>query len=97
MMENGNYHEPRRDFHYPGAMEAPVMSVSDWVIIMILMSIPFVNIVLLIVWAVDSNGNPNRANFAKATLIIMAVSIAIAVVLMGAMAGSIMAFADKVA
>lgn len=95
MLENNYSQEPRRQFQYPGVVEAPVMGVMDWVVIMILMAIPLVNIILLIVWATDRFGNPNRANYAKATLIIIAVQIVLVMVLLGTMMGTIMAFAEK--
>lgn len=97
MLENNYNQEPSRHFQYPGVMEAPVVGVFDWVVIMILLALPIVNIIMLIVWATDQQGNPNRANFAKATLIIIAVQIVLVAVLVGTMMGTVMAFADKFA
>ncbi len=48
---------------------APVMSVKDWLITYLLMIIPIANIVLLFVWAFGSGTNPNKANWAKASLL----------------------------
>lgn len=53
----------------------PAMSVKDWVIALLITAIPLVGFVMLIVWAFSSTENPNKANWAKATLIIMAISI----------------------
>jgi uncharacterized membrane protein YdbT with pleckstrin-like domain len=60
-----------------GSPMAPVMAVKDWVITMILMIIPIVNIVLLIVWATSQTENPNRKNWALAQLIFMVIGIVI--------------------
>ena len=50
------------------------MSVSDWLIIYLITAIPFVNIVMLFVWAFgDSANNTTRSNWAKANLIWLAV------------------------
>jgi hypothetical protein len=49
---------------------APVLSLGDWIITFIILAIPLVNIIMLFVWGFSSNTNPNKANFAKATLII---------------------------
>ena len=49
---------------------APVMSLGDWIITFIILAIPLVNIIMLFVWGFSSSTNPNKANFAKATLIV---------------------------
>lgn len=51
----------------------PVMSVGSWLIVFLVMAIPFVNLIMLIVWAFDKE-NPNRANYAKATLIFVVIA-----------------------
>ena len=48
---------------------APVMTTGQWVLTMIVFMIPLVNIIMLFVWAFV-RGNPNRANFCKALLLI---------------------------
>ncbi|SEO37522.1 hypothetical protein [Paenibacillus sp. OV219] len=48
---------------------APVISVKDWMITMLLLAIPLVNIVMLFVWAFGGGANPSKANYAKAGLI----------------------------
>jgi len=53
---------------------APVMSLGDWIITFIILAIPLVNIIMLFVWGFSSNTNPNKQNFAKATLIIYLVA-----------------------
>lgn len=54
---------------------APVISLGDWIITFILLAIPLVNIIMLFVWGFSSSTNPNKANFAKATLIIYLIAI----------------------
>lgn len=54
----------------------PVMSVKDWLITLILMIIPLANIILLFIWAFGDDTNKTRSNWAKATLIMMAITIA---------------------
>ena len=48
---------------------APVMSLGDWIITMIVLSIPIVGFIMLFVWGFSSSANPNKANFCKAALI----------------------------
>lgn len=47
------------------------MSVGDWIITMILMAIPIVNIIMLIIWAFDSTDiKKSRKTWAIAQLIV---------------------------
>jgi heme/copper-type cytochrome/quinol oxidase subunit 2 len=60
--------------------QAPVLSVKDWIIILIIGAIPVVNIVMLFVWAFGGNANPNKKNYSKAALIIAAILIVIYII-----------------
>ncbi len=51
-----------------------VMSVGQWLITAIVMSIPCVNIVMLFVWGFG-DGNQNRANYCKASLILWIIGL----------------------
>ncbi|MFD2532430.1 hypothetical protein [Gracilimonas halophila] len=51
---------------------APVMSLKDWVISVLISFIPIVGFIMLLVWAFSDSANPNKKNWAKATLIIFA-------------------------
>ena len=53
--------------------QAPVLSLGDWIITMIVLAIHLVNLVMLYVWGFGSKTNPNKANFCKAYLVIMAI------------------------
>ncbi|WP_062106642.1 hypothetical protein [Bacillus niameyensis] len=59
--------------------EQQTMTLKDWIVTMILLFIPFVNIIMLIIWAVD-NKNLQRNLFAKAYLIVTAGFIAIVII-----------------
>lgn len=50
-----------------------VMTMKDWILVSLFMMIPIANIVLLFVWAFGSDGNLNRKNWSKATLLLMAI------------------------
>lgn len=57
------------------------MSVGEWLITMLIMIIPIVNIVMLFVWGF---GSPDkRRNYARAYLIWMAISIVLAIIFYG--------------
>ena len=61
-------YEEKQDEH-----KAEILSVWDYLLMMILMVIPVVNIIVCILWIVGKTGNPNRRNFAKAWLILAVV------------------------
>ncbi len=71
----------------PPEPSAPVMTVGKWLVTYLLLMIPIANIILMIVWAVSDNENPNRKNWAIAMLILWAASL----VLVAFMWGAIMA------
>ena len=65
----------------PENNSTPVVSVSDWLITLLVSVIPIVNIIMFFVWAFRRKTNPNKANLAKAILIWLAISIVIWVII----------------
>ena len=45
------------------------LSVGDWMIILLLITIPVVNLIMLFLWALSSDTNVTKSNFAKAALL----------------------------
>lgn len=72
---------------------APIVSTKEWLISMLLLIIPIVNIIMLFVWAFGSGSNPSKANYAKASLIFAVILIVLYilffVVLFGSIIGSL--------
>lgn len=62
-------------------MENRDVSVGNWMVTMLLMAIPIVNIVMLFVWAFGGNVEKSKSNWAKAKLIWALISIVISIVL----------------
>lgn len=50
-----------------------IMSYKDWLITLLITSIPVLGIIMIFVWAFDKNGNQSRANFCKAQLTFVAI------------------------
>ena len=69
-------------------LEKP-LTVGDWLITFILLSIPFVGLIFLLYWALASSSNVNRKNFCIAYIIVCLFFFAIVLVLlfMGVLAG----------
>lgn len=70
---------------------AAVVTTKEWVLIYLIMIVPLVNIVMLFVWAFGSTENPNKANWAKARLIWMAIGLGIACILWFTIIGALLA------
>ncbi|MDD9266728.1 hypothetical protein ACFPES_06740 [Paenibacillus sp. GCM10023248] len=70
--------------------QAPVLSVKDWMITILLLAIPIVNIVLLFVWAFSKSENPTKSNYAKASLIWAAIGLVIYLVFVVIIFGTMM-------
>lgn len=58
---------------------APVVTIKEWAITMLLLCIPIANIVLPFVWAFGSDVNPSKKNYFRVMLIFMAVGIVLTV------------------
>jgi len=63
------------------------LSVGDWMIILLLISIPVINIIMLFVWALSSDTNETKSNFAKAVLMWFVVIIILWILLFASLAG----------
>lgn len=85
---------PTRRFDHSEAPIAPVMRLLDWLVVLLITVIPVVNVIVLIIWALDEKGNPNRINFAKAALIFVALQIMMTVMYIGYFAGMIVKMAN---
>ena len=65
------------------------MSIGDWIITSIILAIPIVGFVMLFVWGFGSNTHPSKANWAKASLIMIGISFLIVVSCFGLISGVI--------
>ena len=63
-----------------------VVSVGEWLVTMLIMIIPLVNLIMLFVWAFGSNTAESKANWAKAQLVWMVIGIILLVIFWGAIA-----------
>lgn len=70
---------------------APVMTVKDWLIMFLISMIPLVGIVMVFVWAFGANENPNKKNYARASLIFTAIFLVLYIILLVMFFGAIMA------
>ena len=73
---------PKRE-EKPMIEKAKIMTTKEWVGTLIVLMIPIVNFIALIAWINKKNEkiNPSKRTFAKAYLIVWAISLAVAIVL----------------
>jgi uncharacterized protein YacL len=57
------------------------MTLGDWVVTLLLLSIPGVNIILMFVWGFSSDTNINKKNYCRAALIFMAIGAVIGIII----------------
>lgn len=65
---------------YQPDFEEPV-SVGEWIITMLIMMVPCVNIIMMFVWAFGSSSKKSKSNYFKASLIIAGVIFALYLIL----------------
>ena len=63
------------------------ISVGEWVITTIILAIPIVGFIMLFVWGFGSNTQLSKANWAKATLIMIGISIVLSFLFLGSLLG----------
>ncbi|UQZ87446.1 hypothetical protein SK3146_06748 [Paenibacillus konkukensis] len=64
----------------PASAQAPVVSVKHWILTFILCAIPIVNIIMLFVWAFGDHTNPNKKNYARASLLLAVIVIVLYII-----------------
>lgn len=69
------YQNPADQAYFQPAPNEKVMTVGQWLVTMLLMILPIVNLILLIMWAVSDTENRNRSNWAKAYLIMLGIGL----------------------
>ena len=65
------------------------MSIGDWIITSLILAVPIVGFVMLFVWGFGSNTHPSKANWAKASLIMIGISFLFLVLFFGLISGFI--------
>ena len=69
---------------------APVMSVKEWVITLIITALPIIGIIMLFVWAFSSGNNPNKSNWAKGALVLAAIMIVLYILIFAIFGAALM-------
>lgn len=76
---SSQYQAPPQRQAAAGNTEVP-MTLGDWMLTLLLLYLPIVNIVMLIIWSVDSKTSTTKKHFAWATLIFMGIGIVLSII-----------------
>lgn len=79
--------------NYGGPYLEPAMTLGDWIITLLVLAIPCVNIVMFFVWGFGSGGNTSRKNYCRAALIFSLIGIVLGIIfssILGAMIASML-------
>ena len=75
------YDAPAPQGQTPGPQLEEPVSMGEWLIAMLLMLIPCVNIVLMFVWAFSDSEKKSKSNYFKAALIWAGISIVLGIIM----------------
>ena len=67
------------------------MSLTDWLITLIVTAIPFIGFIMLFVWAFGGGSPTAKMNWAKAALILYAIGLVLAIIFYGTILGLVVA------
>lgn len=73
---------PPQPQYYPANTFNQIPTVGNYLVVQLLAMIPFVGLILMIIWAVGGNGTPMwKSNYARAFLIMMAIGVGVVIFL----------------
>ena len=70
------------------------MGLGEWLLSLFRVCIPIVNLIMLIYWSAANDIDPNKKNYARAQLIIMAIGVVISFMFFGSIVAMILAFGN---
>lgn len=53
----------------------PAVSIADWLITLLILFIPVLNVIMLLVWSFNKSTHRSKANFSKAVFILLLTTI----------------------
>ncbi|WPR75420.1 hypothetical protein [Algoriphagus sp. NG3] len=81
----------------PNEYKKPPTSLGEWIIAVLIKRIPLIGLIMLIVWATDKSTDPEKANWAKAELIVKLIIFAAFMILIAVIGFGVFAnFADEI-
>lgn len=82
---------------YQAPVNDEIVSVGDWMLTMLILCVPCVNIIMLFVWAFSSGTPKSKSNFFKAYLIFAAIGLGIGLLISIVAGGAVFAMLSELA
>ena len=60
----------------------PPVSIADWIITLLIILVPGLNLVMLLVWSLNKSTHRSKANFSKAVFILILITLFLFVVIL---------------
>lgn len=77
---------PNGSAAFDGRTQSVTVTFTDWLLTFLISIIPFVNIIMLFVWAFSASTPPSKANWAKAILALYAIFMVLGFLFAGSLA-----------
>ncbi|HLO91080.1 MAG: hypothetical protein ACM3ME_03700 [Chloroflexota bacterium] len=71
------------------------ISVGEWLVTIIVTGIPLIGIIMLFVWSFSSGTHPVKSNWAKAMLIVIAISIILSILIIVIFGAAFLGLVDQ--
>lgn len=66
------------------------VKTTEWLVTLLILMIPLINVVMMFVWAFGGGANPSKANFFKAQIIMLLIGAILWILFLGAIIQSIL-------
>ena len=73
----------------PAQSQSEILSVKQYMVMLLLLCIPIVNFILLLMWSFGSSAGPSKKNFARAMLIFTVIMVVLWFVVGGVFMGAL--------
>lgn len=60
----------------------PPVSIAEWLITLLIILIPVINVIMLLVWSLNKSTHRSKANFSKAVFILILITLFLFVVIL---------------
>ena len=78
------------------SVSSQTVSMGEWIVTMILSSIPLVGLIMILVWAFGGGAKPSKKNYARAMIIMAIIGIVLGIISSILFAGVFAAFANSI-
>lgn len=73
------YGESYHSFQSAG-MDTSPMPMGEWLLVLLVGAVPCLGLIFYLIWAFEKNGNINRRNYCRASLVMQLIGIVVAII-----------------